>query len=97
MRKVTLKITAKIMVPIMVSYNVVANAEENVSMERIALAALKGVRVRGISIEDSSFDKLTVEDSDPDTETLDEQICEYIESEDSLVPKYIIHEVVDSR
>lgn len=96
MRKVNLKVKARLMVPIIVTYSIVATVDDGVPMERVAVAALRGSPTNGFTLEDSSF-TLDVEDSDPDTETLDEKISDYVEGDDSLVPKYISHEVTGSR
>lgn len=99
-RKVNLTVKAKVLVPIILKYNVVANADEGVPMERIARAAIQGKVPNGADIEDSSFEIESVEGADAtqiDQCDIDEQISDYVEGEEGVNPAYLTHEVTDSR
>lgn len=95
-RKVNLTVTARVMVPVILTYKVVAVAEDNVPMKRLALAAIKGQVPSGVDIHDATIERMHV-DGAPDLETpIDEMINDYIEGED-VSPKYLRHDVDDSR
>ncbi len=96
MRKVYLKTRAKVMVPVIVTYESILHVDEGVEISKIATRIVSGKIPDSVDVENSEVVAVEVEGSNAE-DSENQQIVDFLCENEKAKPKYIGHEIIDSK